>query len=155
MNVLVKTGAVLASTLACYGLTYELTSHTTYTAAELNPKIEACARQLGTAALQSENLPPQCRKLPDSPDNWFSYREIDVYTHHPSSDTSGTSSRVYTLPPRKSFLRTNIITSADDKKRVQEAETMAGLASGLGFIMFSGYLGFDSLHRRRVRQTPA
>lgn len=141
MNKLARIGVLTASTAASYGISYELISNTTFSASELNPKIQACANTLGQKAVESPSLSIPCKNLPNESIEWFDYKESIVRTHDSSTNTVNEAKRiVYMLPSQTDFLEDNIVTEHDEKDRHNLAKITAGMSAGLGFVLFGGIM---------------
>lgn len=152
MNSLRKTGIVLATTLASYGLSYGMLSNARYSASELNPQIERCASQLGNTTLKSTLMPEECKDLPYKPKGWFSYNEAETDQYDiETGETKRVSVKHYTMPSKQKFMQENIITPEEESKNSRNTHISAGIVSGLGFIGFTGLFITESRLRKRRR----
>lgn len=153
MNLLHKTGITVAATLASYGISYEMLSNTRYSAAELNPKIENCAKQLANVATKSHDIPEACKKLPNKYNGWFNYQEHKGKTYNADDGSVKTVSRkIYTLPSNRDFLADNLITPEEEKKDERNIRVGSGVVSGLGFVGFAGMFALDLRTQRRRKK---
>ena len=129
----VKIGAVTAFGAAMYGSVLAIDQYVSFSRAEHNTYVSACAKKLGEVAATQTVLPSQCEDF----HKLFASKHTTTYLYDPKSGTQRKVEdvTVYDLPSAREFKESHLMSKEEAQRRDKATQYLAvgsGAISAIG-----------------------